>query len=202
MSDRTHDDPEAAGTAALFYEAGVLRRVPRTGWGYDGIPGGETVAEHSHRAAVIGAALAAVEGADPGRTALLCVLHDLHEARTGDLTPLAKRYVAFKADPRDVTADQTAGAHPAVRDVLAGAVDEFESADSAEARCAHDADKLDCIIAALEYRAQGHTAVQGKIDRCLAALKTASARRIAEAALTTDPTSWQQLFATTSAAPR
>jgi putative hydrolase of HD superfamily len=187
-----HDD-SAAGTAALLFEAGTLRNLPRTGWSYDGIRNAETVAEHSHRASVIAMALAAMEGADPSRTAALCVIHDLHEARTGDLTPLTRRYVTATADPLQVTADQTAGAHPAVQDAFASAVMEFESGSTLEARCAKDADKLDCLLRAVEYRAQGHDAVQAKIDRCREALATESARSIADAAKRMDPTAWQRV---------
>ncbi len=201
MNNAQHDDTQtAAGTAALIFEAGTLRDLHRTGWGYDGIRGAETVAEHSHRTTVIGIILAAMEGADPARTALLCALHDLHEARIGDLTPLTRRYVTA-ADPRTVTADQVAAAHPSVRTVLITAVDEHETHLTPEARCAHDADKLDCLIRAIEYRAQGHTAVQPKIDRCYAALQTGAARRLADAALEADPADWQRTFVRVVAAP-
>ncbi|MFJ9521860.1 HD family hydrolase [Kitasatospora sp. NPDC101801] len=186
-------DLQPAGTAALIFETGTLRDIHRTGWGYDGIKDAETVAEHSHRTTVIGIILAAMEGADPARTALLCALHDLHETRIGDLTPLTRRYVTA-ADPRTVTADQVAAAHPAVREVLTEAVNEHEDRLTPEADCAHDADKLDCLIRAVEYRAQGHAAVQGKIDRCRAALKTRAARALADAALGADPADWQRNF--------
>ncbi|KQV20130.1 HAD family hydrolase [Kitasatospora sp. Root187] len=175
-----------------MFEAGSLRGLPRTGWRQDGIPlsATETVAEHSHRTAVIGAILAALESADPARTTLLCTLHDIPEARTGDLTPLTKRYVTA-ADPRKVIADQTTNAHPAVQGLFADAIAEFEDGTTPEARCARDADKLDCLLRALEYRAGGVPAVQGKIDRCRAALTTAAARQIADAALRLAPSDWQ-----------
>jgi len=100
----------AASTMEFLFKAGGLRRVGRTGWGYAGIQDAETVAEHSHRAAVIGAVLAMMEGADPARTALLCVLHDTQETRVGDITPIGRRYVKA-ADNREVTADQISAAH-------------------------------------------------------------------------------------------
>ncbi|MFE6052805.1 HD family hydrolase [Kitasatospora sp. NPDC056446] len=186
------DGDQAAGVARLLFEAGSLRALPRTGWRQDGIPlsASETVAEHSHRTAVIAATLAALEGADPARTSLLATLHDVPEARTGDLTPLTRRYVTA-ADPRKVTADQTVAAHPAVQALFADVIAEFEDGTTPEARCARDADKLDCLLRAVEYRAAGVPAVQGKIDRCRAALTTASAQRIADAALALDPTDWQ-----------
>ena len=187
----TVDRSEAAGTVKFLFEAGVLRNIPRTGWGYDGIQHAETVAEHSHRTTIVGAVLASMEGADPARTALLGALHDTQEARIGDVTPLGRRYVQV-ADNRSVTAEQLAGAHPAVRAALEGAVDEYETGETPEARCARDADKLDCLLRALEYQHQGYVSVQGKVERCYAALKTASAKQLADAALGMAPTDWQE----------
>ncbi|MFI5705207.1 HD family hydrolase [Streptomyces xanthochromogenes] len=186
------DAPEISATAALLFEAGALRNLPRTGWAYDGVPrpDAENVAEHSHRTSFIGAALAAMEGADPARTGLLCMLHDLHETRTGDQTPVTRRYVTT-ADPRKVTADQVAGAHPAVASIVTGAVEEFEAGETLEARCARDADKLDCLYRALEYQAIGYP-TGGKIERCRDALITDSARSVAGAAIAMDPGQWQR----------
>ncbi|MFF3159085.1 HD family hydrolase [Streptomyces sp. NPDC057910] len=192
MNEQPSNTTDTAGTAALLFEAGALRNLPRTGWPYDGIPlsATETVAEHSHRTTVIGVALAAMEGADPARTALLCALHDLHETRIGDQTPVTRRYVTT-ADPRKATADQLAGAHPAVAGAVAVAVEEFEDGRTLEARCARDADKLDCLYRALEYQAAGYP-TGGKVDRCRTALKTASARSLADAATAMDPAQWQR----------
>ncbi|MFJ8442298.1 HD domain-containing protein [Kitasatospora griseola] len=188
----TFDGDEAAGTSEVLFEVGSLRALPRTGWRQDGIPlsVAETVAEHSHRVAVIAATLAKLEGADPNRAALLGAFHDIPEARTGDLTPLTRRYVTA-ADPRKVVADQTAAAHPAVGNLFADAIAEFEEGTTLEARCAREADKLDCLLRAAEYRAAGVPAVQGKIARCRAALTMTSAQEIADAALAADPTAWQ-----------
>lgn len=138
---------------------------------------------------MIDAALAAMEGADTGRTALLCVLHDVPETRTGDQAPVTRRYVTA-SDPRAVAADQVAAAHPGVRAVVLGAIAEFEDDDTPEARCAHDADKLDCYLQGLRLLRQGHQ-VEGKVRRCREALRTASAQRLAATAETMDPAQWQ-----------
>ncbi|GAB7101856.1 HD domain-containing protein [Streptomyces phaeofaciens JCM 4814] len=192
MPEHMPTDAETVATAALLFEAGALRNQTRTGWPYDGVPvaATETVAEHSHRTTVIGVALAAMEGADPARTALLCALHDLHETRIGDQTPVTRRYVTT-ADPRKVTADQVAGTHPPVGSAVTSAVEEFEAGETVEARCARDADKLDCLYRALEYRTIGYR-TDGKIERCRAALKTGSARSLADAATAMDPAQWQR----------
>ncbi|MEU4408384.1 hypothetical protein AB0F88_28020 [Streptosporangium sp. NPDC023963] len=56
--------------------------------------------------------------------------------------------------------------------------------------CARDADKLKCLIQAIEYREQGHQNIQLWIDSSLAALKTASAKRLADEALSTGSLEW------------
>ncbi|GHH78983.1 hypothetical protein GCM10018781_55960 [Kitasatospora indigofera] len=73
-----------------------------------------------------------MDGADPGRTALLCILHDLPETRTSDQTPVTRRYAA--AAPRAVAGDQVAAAHPNVRDIVLGAIGEFEDDKTPETR--------------------------------------------------------------------
>ncbi|WP_030156046.1 hypothetical protein [Streptomyces sp. NRRL S-244] len=59
---------------------------------------------------------------------------------------------------------------------------------------AHDADKLECLIQAVEYREQGNVNVQNWIDSSLSALKTTSAKSLAEAALTMSSLTWRQTF--------
>jgi hypothetical protein len=57
----------------LPYEMGLLKRYPRTGWALAGVPVAESVAEHSFRASVIAAVIAATEDADPQRAAFLAL---------------------------------------------------------------------------------------------------------------------------------
>lgn len=59
---------------------------------------------------------------------------------------------------------------------------------------AKDADKLECLVQAVEYRAQGYSLVQDWIDTSLNSLKTASAQALAEAALTMSPLEWRKTF--------
>ena len=49
----------------FFAEAGLLKRVKRSGWWVAGIENPETVAEHCFRCAVIGYYIAHCEGVDP-----------------------------------------------------------------------------------------------------------------------------------------
>ena len=56
-------------------------------------PDPEVVAEHTFRDAIVGIALATLEGADPGRTAALCLLHDSPETRIGDIPAVGRAYM-------------------------------------------------------------------------------------------------------------
>jgi putative hydrolase of HD superfamily len=184
-------DPGAAGAMSYLFEVGVLKRAARTGWWFLGEKNPETIAEHSFRAGIVGTILAAMEGADPSRVSLLCLLHDTQETRVTDIPHVGQRYLRAAAN-EDITADQIADAPDEVRQVIQDAVDEYEAGQTVEAIVAHDADKLECLIQAVEYREQGHRDVSQWIDSSLERLKTASARRLADAALEGGILRWQQ----------
>jgi putative hydrolase of HD superfamily len=76
------EEPDGQHAVAEFaFELGVLKRIRRAGWWHVGVRDPESVAEHSLRVALI----AAIEGAEPSRAALLAVWHDSQETRTGDI---------------------------------------------------------------------------------------------------------------------
>ncbi|MFI7550845.1 HD family hydrolase [Micromonospora sediminimaris] len=184
-----NDDHDAAGAMRFIFEAGVLKRAARTGWWFAGIKNPESIAEHSFRTAIIGMMLAAMEGADPARVSMLCVLHDTQETRITDIPHIAKRYLTA-APNTTITADQVAACPPAVAGLINAAVAEYEAGETPEAIVARDADKLECLVQAVEYRHQGIDNVQRWIDSSRAALKTTSAHRLADAALTGQPLAW------------
>jgi 5'-deoxynucleotidase YfbR-like HD superfamily hydrolase len=95
---------------------GPAKRLRRAGWLFIGVPDPETVAEHSFRVAIIGIALATLEGADPNRTAVLCLLHDSAESRTGDIEAVGRAYVATSS-PEVVSTHQTSAMPDALPDV-------------------------------------------------------------------------------------
>jgi putative hydrolase of HD superfamily len=183
------NDQRMTGAVNFLFEMGLLKRAKRTGWWIAGIKDPETIAEHSFRTAILGTVLAAMEGADPARVALLCVLHDTQETRTGDIPHIGRRYLTAK-DNEAVTADQVADCPPEVGATIAAAVAEYEAGETMEAIVARDADKLECLIQAIEYRTQGASQVQRWIDTSRASLKTSSAIGIAETALATGSLDW------------
>ncbi|MEV0040070.1 HD family hydrolase [Streptomyces sp. NPDC056909] len=187
------DTDQARGTAGFLLEMGMLKRAKRSGWWIAGVKDPETIAEHSFRTGIIGAVLAMMEGADPAKVALLALFHDTQETRVSDIPHIGRRYLEAASNEK-VTADQVSAAHPAVQAGVQSVVEEYENGDSLEVIVAHDADKLECLVQAVEYREQGYSNVQNWIDSSLAKLKTASAQALAEAALNMTSVEWQKTY--------
>jgi putative hydrolases of HD superfamily len=177
-----------AGIPPFLFEVGHLKHLSRAGWLLLGIPQPESVAEHSFRVAITGITLAAMEGADVGRTAALCLLHDAHETRIGDVPSVGRAYVTT-AEPEAITAHQTAAMPDEVAKVFQSLTAEYEADDTPEARLAHDADKLETLVQAIEYEAQGHDTGPWR-ETSLAALRTDAGRELARAIGAADPRWW------------
>jgi putative hydrolase of HD superfamily len=173
----------------FLYELGLLKRARRTGWWVAGIKDPETVAEHSFRTAVVGYLLAHLEGADAGKTAVMCLLHDSQETRVGDIPAVGRPYVTAASNAR-VTADQTAGFPAGLHDAIRDLVAEYEQRESVEARIAHDADKLELVLQSREYEAQGSYDTSEWLRNSVAGLKTPIAQRLAELACQVPPGHW------------
>ena len=180
---------DLSAVARFLYEAGTLKQTKRTGWWMAGVRDPESVAEHSWRTALLATIIAKLEGADPARAAYLAVWHDSQETRTGDVNHLGKKY-APGADPQAVTADQIAGMPEILASAIRELVAEYEEKESPEAICARDADKLECMIQAIEYKAQGYENAQRWIDNSRRRLTTKSANELADAVLATGSLDW------------
>lgn len=186
-------DHPLAGVATYLFEVGHLKHLTRAGWLLLGIPQPETVAEHSFRVGVVGIILATLEGADVGRTAALCLLHDVHETRIGDVPSVGRAYVTT-AVPEAVSAHQTSAMPDGVAKVFQDLVAEYEATETIESRVAHDADKIETLMQAAEYQAQGHDTTAWR-ESSLAALRTDSGQQLAQAISSTDSHRWWSAFA-------
>ncbi len=171
--------------ADFLYEVGMLRKTPRTGYQFLG-SGGENVAEHSFRTAVIGYVLAELAGADPMRTMSLCLFHDLHEARTGDFNYVNKLYNS--CDGKRALADALAGT--GLEERILGKWDELESSETPEALLAHDADQIDLLLNLREEQSLGNRYAEKWIECALERLRTDAGRELAGAVSKTDHTDW------------
>ena len=181
------DDLSAVGR--FLYEAGTLKQTRRTGWWMAGVRDPESVAEHSWRTSLIATIIAKLEGADPAQAACLAAWHDTQESRTGDVNYVGKKY-APAGDPEAVTSDQTAGMPEVLASAVRELVAEYEAGESPEAICARDADKLECLLQGIEYKAQGYENAQRWIDNSRGRLVTETANRLADELLSQGPIDW------------
>jgi putative hydrolase of HD superfamily len=181
---------ELDAIARYFYEVGQLKLAKRAGWWQAGIPHPESIAEHSFRTAVIGYALAALEGADPNLTAAICLFHDTPEARLGDIPNVVARTYVTRASEIDVARDQMQGVPNQLGEAITGLVANYQTRESLESQLAKDADRLECILQAREYEHQGFKNTRQWVQSNLAKLHTRSARRLAEHALDLAPGDW------------
>lgn len=189
MADDTTDQ-DASGTIAFAYEMGVLKRLRRAGWWHAGVRDPESVSEHSLRVAQLAALIAAEEGGDPARAAYMGMWHDSQETRIGDIPHSARPYVEVASNER-ITEDQIAGLPDRAAKSIRDAIAEYESGGTIEARCAKDADRLECLMQAVEYQEAGYTRVDGWIESSRSKIKTDFGKRLAEAALTVSPLAWR-----------
>lgn len=169
----------------FLFEVGMLKRIPRTGYQFLG-SGGESVAEHCFRASIIGYTLAKIAGGDPSKVALMCLFHDLPEARTGDQNYMNKKYV--KADEERALEDQMQGLP--FRDEIKELLRDFNKGSSKEAILARDADQLDLIFELKVQLDLGNKQAKDWIYYAQKRLKTSQALELAQKIVETDWTEW------------
>jgi len=165
----------------FIFEAGVLKRTPRSGWSLLGISGAESVADHSFRCAVLGYLLAHMEKVDAHRVLVMTLFNDINEARMTDLHKMAQHYVdATKAE--DKSFDDQVGALPDnMRDELSDMRGDYRAQESKESIVARDCDILECLIQAKEYHEHGHTSA-ARFMKNASHLRTESAKQLWKAA--------------------
>ena len=170
----------------FLFEVGMLKKTPRTGYQFLG-SGKESVAEHSFRMALIGYLLSRQEPkADAMKATLMCLFHDLHEARTGDHNYVNKRYVQI--DEAKAVEDLAKGLP--IKDEIVSLTLEFNEGKSLEACISRDADQLDLILSLKEQQDLGNTYASEWLHYAVKRLQTASARTMAQEILETDSTGW------------
>ena len=173
------------GIVNFLFEAGMLKKTPRTGYQFLG-SGKESVAAHSFRTAIIGYILSLEEKTDSHKTTLMCLFHDLHEARTGDHNYVNKKYVQIDEDKamEDLTKDIPFGQE--IKELTM----EFNDGQTAEARIARDADQIDLILELKEKLDLGNKYASEWLYYAEKRLITKSAKKLTREILETDSTEW------------
>jgi putative hydrolase of HD superfamily len=172
--------------ADFLFEVGMLNKTPRSGFQFLG-SGSESVAEHVLRTLYIGYVLCKMEPqADELKVLRLCLVHDLPEARTGDMNYVNKKYVTVdeKKAVRELAGPLFFG------DELEATLEEFNGKKTKEALIARDADQLALILQLKECGDLGNKYSQEWIRFAVRRLSTEKAKELAESILATDSSNW------------
>jgi putative hydrolases of HD superfamily len=137
---------ELDGVLTFLRSAERLKTVTRSGWTSTGTR--ESVAEHTWRLCLMAMLLyGRAEGVDVGKLLRMCLVHDLGEAIGGDVPAPEQRADAGKADrERNDLLELLAPLPESSRREIVDLWDEYEAAESPEARIAKGLDKLETIL--------------------------------------------------------
>ena len=167
---------------ARLLEALALKALPRAGWVRAGVAAPESVAAHTWGVSWLVLALCPPH-LDRGAALAIATVHDLGEARVGDLTPhdgvpKAEKRRLEEAAVRALLAPLPQGAELFERWL------DYEEARTPEGRFVKACDKLDMALQAQIYRAQGvdtaefiASALRGLTDETLRALAAGAPTR-------------------------
>ena len=134
------------GILAFLRAAERLKTVTRSGWTSTGQA--ESVAEHTWRLCLMAMLLyGRAPGVDLARLLRMCLIHDLGEAIRGDVPAPAQAGPGAKsADERADLLELTAPLPADLREEIVALWDDYEAAESTEARVAKGLDKLETIL--------------------------------------------------------
>ncbi|MBW3538059.1 HD domain-containing protein [Candidatus Parcubacteria bacterium] len=170
----------------LLFEVGLLAKSPRTGFHFLG-SGDQSVAEHTNRAVYVGLVLSLLEGdVDTGKVMKMCLLHDLAEARTGDLNYVHQKYVEADEEKAIKELAGTLEFGHEITQILG----EYKARRTKEAVLAKDADNLEWILALKEQVDIGNARAASWLPSAIMRLKTPVAKRLAEKITETSSDEW------------
>lgn len=173
-----------------LFEVGHLKNVKRSGWWLFGNKMPESVAEHSFRSTIIGYFLAKSECVDVFKVIMMCLFHDIHEARTNDLHKVAQKYINLKDAESRASQEQLEYLNDPEKSEIGNVLKELTEQKSKESIVAQDADLLECAMQAREYQIQGYEAAMDWIMRIKGKLKTESAGKLLSLLENSDPNEW------------
>jgi putative hydrolase of HD superfamily len=140
---------------------GRAKNLARTGWKEKAqIESPESIADHMYRTAVISMVLSDIQGLDTERVLKMCLLDDLAETITGDLTPGQKKrggLAKSRKREEDALRQLLAPLPRSLGERYIATWREAQSMRSKEARLVKSSDKLEMAIQAQEYISQDYS---------------------------------------------
>ncbi|HEX5416154.1 MAG TPA: HD domain-containing protein, partial [Chloroflexota bacterium] len=142
-----HFDGSLDALIRVVEEAGQLKTLRRAGWVRVGVPEPESVADHTFRVALLALLFGPRLGLDADTMVRLALVHDLGEARLGDITPADRIGKAEKSRAEAVAFGEIVAGlpeGPALFDLWR----EYDAGATPEARAVSQLDKLEMAFQA------------------------------------------------------
>jgi len=172
--------------AKFLFETNMLKALHRSGYAFLG-SGSETVAEHSFMTAMICFVISRIEsGLDTEKLITMAMIHDLPEARTGDLNYVQKKYVT--ANEPEAASDMAEGL-PFGRELIL-ILEEFNAGKTRESLLARDADQLSFIIELKKCHDTGAKAPAKWLPVVMDRLKTDTGKQLAQSIMDSNCDDW------------
>ena len=148
----------------LALQVDRLEALPRLGYAMRGVPRPESITAHAYGVAFWTMLLADhIQGVDATKALRMAVLHELGEAKLGDIPKIAERYLPPGA--KDAAEDQIVAEF---MEPLGGVGDnyltlfrEFQEGRTLEARLVRSADKLQMMLKVLRYELDCSRGISG-----------------------------------------
>jgi putative hydrolase of HD superfamily len=172
--------------ANLLFEAKMLKEIPRSGYHFLGA-GNESVAEHCFSVMFIAYVMSRMEpDVDAMGLISMCLIHDLPEARIGDLNTVNKKYL--KANESKALGDTIKGL--SFGQDLIDLFNEFSDGGTLEAKLARDADQLALILELKDLTDIGYKPPETWVGNVIDRLETETGKKIARAIMDTCRDEW------------
>lgn len=147
----------------LYWEHSTLRETERSGWKKWNVSGRrESISDHSSSAQILALALYSeldeLASIDIEHVITLLSIHEVGEARIGDITPYNGITPEEKAK-MEREAVVSIFENLIMGKWLISLFDEFEAKETPEAKFAYLCDKLDCDLRAQEYSSDGRCSI-------------------------------------------
>ncbi|MCX8158496.1 MAG: HD domain-containing protein [Candidatus Diapherotrites archaeon] len=171
----------------FFFEIGLLKCLPRTGWYFCWVKTPESVADHSFRMSLIAYFLAKMKNVDAEKCLKMAIMHDIHEARINDIHKVGSRYLDNKKIAKKVIEEQSKYVFLEEYKKL---MQELFEEKTIESTIVKDADYLECAFQAKEYLEAGYENASDWLNKIKPRLKTREAKIIFKALLRRKSMSW------------
>ena len=171
----------------VLNEFEMLSAIPRSGFAFIGSRR-QSVAEHSFRLSIVAYVLAHLlaQPIDIHKLVMMCLLHDLPEARIGDLNYFQKKYVTPHLEKalEDIKKASFLGSE------ITAIIQEYEEKKTPEAQLAHDADQLELLLILKQEDELGNKKAAEWIPDLIKRLQTDIGKQAAQAICETSSDAW------------